>query len=483
MYLSKHIVQPTLPPSLQTRLARNVLLPLALTWLAGTGVTTGVAYHYAEQAFDRALLDDAYALASNVSASSQGIQLKLTESELKALLFDQSESVYLAVRHTDGSLITGHSWLHAAPQPSDKNFIFSDSSYQGRPLREVSLFLGDGPVGYRVVMAQTTSSRTDLLQRVLLFSLGPQLALLLLLAWWLRRTIGSDLQPFSAMQRALNRRDANDLTPVTLQANTRDVQQLGAAINALMTRIEGGIRAQREFAGNVAHELRTPLAGIRALAAYGLAQTDPQVWRRQLQSIATSEMRASHMIEQLLALALADETRDSLRLHPVELGKLVRRVVLSVLPRADTAGVDLGALGIDEEVSVMGDEGLIEGVLNNFLDNALRYGKPAAGTVPTITVEVRASVEEVSLLVIDNGPGMHGHKPIDMQQRWQRPGPGSDMETKQGMGVGLGLAIVARYADLLGASLELRNSGDVASQRDGFCAGLHWVLLKQLANP
>lgn len=476
--MNTNVPPPALPPSLRTRLARTVLLPLALTWLAGTGVTTAVAYHYAEQAFDRALLDDAYALATNVSVGALGIQLKLTESELRALLFDQSESVYLAVRRADGSLISGHPWLHAAPQPSDKNFVFSDNSYQGRPLRAVSLFLGDGPGKYQVVMAQTTRSRTDLLQRVLLFSFGPQVALLIVLAWWLRRSIGSDLQPLSALQRALNRRDANDLTPVTLQANTRDVQQLGVAINALMTRIEGGIRAQREFAGNVAHELRTPLAGIRALAAYGLAQTDPQVWRSQLQAIAASEARASHMVEQLLALALADETRDSLRLHPVALDQLVRRVVLSVLPRADAAGVDLGALGIDEEVSVMGDEGLIEGVLNNFLDNALRYGKPATGIAPSITVEVRATADKVSLLVIDNGPGMDGNAQIDMLQRWQRAGLGMDLGTKQGAGFGLGLAIVTRYADLLGASFELSNGGDVTWQRHGFCAGLHWVTSK-----
>lgn len=459
-----------------------MLLPLALTWLAGTTVTTAVAYHYSEQAFDRALLDDAYALASNVSIGALGIQLKLTESELRALLFDQSESVYLAVRRTDGSLISGHPWLHAAPQPSDKNFVFSDSSYQGRPLRAVSLFLSEDPIKYQVVMAQTTRSRTDLLQRVLLFSFGPQVALLIALAWWLRRSIGSDLQPLSALQRALNRRDANDLAPVQVQANTRDVQQLGTAINALMIRIEGGIRAQREFAGNVAHELRTPLAGIRALAVYGLAQTDPHIWRNQLHAIALSEARASHMVEQLLALALADETRDSLRLRPVALDTLVRRVVLSALPRADSAGVDLGALGIDEAVNVMGDEGLIEGVLNNFLDNALRYGKPATGIAPTITVEVRANAERVSLLVIDNGPGMLGHKPVDMRQRWQRSGLGADLETQQGAGVGLGLAIVARYAELLGASLELSNRGDVDSQRGGFCAGVHWVLSKKPRN-
>ena len=115
-------------PSLRTRLARHVLLPLGLVWLVGTAIATSVAYYYAQQAFDRGLLDDAYALAANVQTGPQGVQLKLTESELKALLFDQSESVFFAVRRIDGSLVSGHAWLRAparaaAETPQSSNRI------------------------------------------------------------------------------------------------------------------------------------------------------------------------------------------------------------------------------------------------------------------------------------------------------------------------------------------------------------------------
>ena len=517
-------------PSLRSRLARHVLLPLALVWLAGTAITTSVAHFYAQQAFDRALLDDAYALAANVQTGPQGALLRLTESELKALLFDQSESVYFAVRRFDGSLVSGHAWLRAplpthtpnpapaaatgatrAPDPAikisekiEKRFEFSDTSHQGKPLRVVSVYrpAADDRLAFQVVMAQTTHSRTDLLQRVLLFSLVPQAILLLLLAWWLRRAIGTDLHPLAALQRALDQRDTHDLAPVAVQASTRDLQQLGGALNSLMARVEAGVRAQREFAGNVAHELRTPLAGIRALAEYGLAQANPQVWQQQLIAVSASEARASHMVTQLLALALADETRDSLRLVPVALDVLVRRVVLQAMPRADALGVDLGARGIDEPVTVHGDVGLIEGVLNNLLDNALRYGKPTVGTTPAITVALHQAAGAVSLRVIDNGPGIAAGQRQDMVRRWQRAGsgmgidagvgtgsgvgsgvgtgPGAGMEAQQGVGfgVGLGLAIVARYAALLGARFELVNGpGDSSAQAStgtGLCAGLAW---------
>jgi two-component system sensor histidine kinase TctE len=106
----------------------------------------------------------------------------------------------------------------------------------------------------------------------------------------------------------------------------------------LLQRLDRSIRAQKEFAGNVAHELRTPLAGIRALAGYGLGHADPAVWREQLAAIAASEARATALVDRLLAVALAAEAESRLLLEPVALDVVVRDCVLRFLPRADAAG-------------------------------------------------------------------------------------------------------------------------------------------------
>jgi len=216
-----------------------------------------------------------------------------------------------------------------------------------------------------------------------------------------------------------------------------------------------GVQAQHEFAGNVAHELRTPLAGIRALASYGLAQKDPAVWREQLGGIVQSEARASHLVDQLLALALADEARGAMPRQEVPLDQLVHETVLRFLPRADAAGVDLGALGLEQPVVVLGQPLLIEGVLSNLIDNALRYGRPAAGEAPRVTValarEGRGADECVVLSVLDNGPGISAPQRQQLRQRWVQGREGERL----GQGAGLGLGIVARYAELLGARLEL----------------------------
>jgi two-component system sensor histidine kinase TctE len=242
-------------------------------------------------------------------------------------------------------------------------------------------------------------------------------------------------------------------------ATTHDVQRLGQAINALLGRIAFSVQAQREFSGNVAHELRTPLAGIRALADYGLRHSDPQVWHEQLQGIAKSQERASHLVDQLLALALADEVHQDLEKTEVSLDALVGEAVLRYLPKADAAGVDLGAKGIDHAVMVQGNAALIEGILNNLIDNALRYGHAGNGE-SHITVSVEHTPHSVVLSVTDNGAGVPADKLQQISQRWVQGAAGEALKA----GVGLGLAIVGTYAKLLGARVAL-----AASQTHGLC--------------
>ena len=435
-------------PSLRSRLLRHVLLPLGLTWLVGTVASVLVANSFTQRAFDRSLLDDAYAVAANVRATGDQLDFSLSVREVKAVLFDQVETVYFAVLRPDGSVLAGWPDLPVPPPHGDDVYRFSDIQYHGRSLRAVRLQLTK-PRPFEVVTAQTVLGRSAMLRSVLLYSVVSQLLLLLVLAVWLRRAIQRDLQPLADFQHALDRRDVRDLASVPVDASTRDVQRLGASVNDLLDRVAQSVQAQREFAGNVAHELRTPLAGIRALASYGLAQKDPAVWREQLAGIVDSQARASHLVDQLLALALADEARHAIPREAVVLDELVRNAVLHFLPRADAAGVDLGAVGLDEPVVVQGQAVLIEGVLNNLIDNALRYGMPAAGGVPRVTVALSHEDAGVVLSVTDNGPGLAAPQQ-EVRQRWVQGQEGMRL----GQGAGLGLAIVARYAELLGARHE-----------------------------
>ena len=454
--------------SLRHRLLRHVIVPLALTWLLGVLIALSVARYFTQQAFDRALLDDAYAVATHVRhAEDGGLTLGLTAAEMGTLLFDQNESMYFAVYLADGRLLAGHPGLRLPALPESHAPYFTETDFQNRNLRAVVISRAQ-PTPFKVLVGQTTRSRTSQFDRLLFFSIAPQILLLVLLALWLRRTIQEDVQPLMDLELAVAQRDARDLTPVKVASRTRDVQQLSEAINALLARVGQTVRSQKEFAGNVAHELRTPLAGIKALTEYGLSHPDPQVWREQLQSIARSQERASHLIDQLLALALAQEAREVLQPLPLRLDEVARDALLRHLPRADALGVDLGGRGLDAPLQVLAQRALVEGVIDNLLDNALRYGRPTDDAPARVTVDIAQQADgAVRLSVLDNGPGIGAAERQQLLNRWSQGQAGEAL----GQGSGLGLAIVAEYARILGARLALEPGEDGR--------GLHASLLFQ----
>lgn len=453
-------------PRLDARLVRRVLLPLAVVWLLGSLGAAAVGAYFAATAFDRALLDDALGLVASVTDGSDGLEPSLSVDELRAVLFDQSESVLFALRGADGTLLAGDPRLPVVPDGA-RTPLFGELVLDDEALRTVAIVRA-APRPFTLVLAQTTRYRGAMLRRLLLVVAAPQLLLLVALGLWLRRAIEHDLSPIDRLQAALNRRGAADLGAVPLAPGTQEVEALVRAVDGLMARLDATLRSQREFSGDVAHELRTPLAGIRALAAYGLASDDPARWREQLQLIAQSEARASRLVDQLLAIAHADEAQAALQRQPVALDALVRRVLLRAMPRADAAGVDLGAQGLDEPVTVQGDEGLIEGALQNLLDNALRYGRPADGRAPQVTVALAARADGVALEVVDNGPGFSVAEadPAQLLARWRQGGAGRRL----GEGAGLGLAIVSRHAALLGAALAI----EPGPGGQGACVRLRW---------
>ncbi|TFZ07446.1 histidine kinase [Ramlibacter henchirensis] len=438
---------------LSARLLRQVLLPLALTWLAGSLVAAGIAYHFTQRAFDRSLLDDAVLIASNVHLRGDRLELTLTLDEVNRVLFDQTERMLFSVRAADGSLVAGVRDLPAL-RVNPGAFEFGDLERDGLALRTISLHR-ESPRPFDVVVAETTRGRSKALQRLVWWSLLPQALLLMVLAAWLRRAIRGEVRPLAHLEAALGRRGAADMAPVQVEHSSREVEALSAALNDLLARLDRSLRAQREFAGNVAHELRTPLAAIRALADYGLAQDDPAAWREQLRKIAASEARASRMVDQLLDLALALEAEAGLQTDDVALDELVRDAVLRFLPRADAAGVDLGARGIEAAAVVRANASLVEGILNNLLDNALRYGGRSDAELPAVTVALQDTPSEVVLSVQDNGHGLPGEMQAQLVQR------GAQGETGQllGEGAGLGLALVAQYARLMDARMNL-GAGD-----------------------
>ena len=448
--------------SIQKRLMSHVLWPLGLVWLMGTLLSAGIANYFVQQAFDRSLLDDAYMVAGHVklkSGQQKDLEINMTSAELNGLLFDQSESVAFALFKADGTFLAGHPGLTASTitQNAAAAFEFENIVFQGKSMRAVIL-RQEQPDQFTVIVAQTALSRTQLLQKLLAYSVLPELLLLFLIGAWLRWTIAKDLEPLSALMRVLQKREGSDFSPLQLKASTIDMENLGQAVNAMLRRIEVGLKAQKEFTGNVAHELRTPLAGIRALAEYGLDSTQPELLRAQLIQIRESSIRASHLTDQLLALAIADEADIEKKIEPVQLDEVITAAILERSALARELNIDLGAKGMEHACVILANKALTEGILNNLLDNAMRYGKPANGSAQVVTVSLQMSSEALELVVLDNGPGIANEDHEKILKRGVQ-GVNQDGSNK---GLGLGLSIVARYAELLGAKFWLQNSLDAS---------------------
>jgi two-component system sensor histidine kinase TctE len=285
------------------------------------------------------------------------------------------------------------------------------------------------------------------------------MVLLAILGVGVQRLVAADLAPLVRLERDLLQRDARDLSPVEVESQVRDFVRLGDSFNALLATIRRAVVAQREFAGNIAHELRTPLSGIRALAEFGLTDGRQAVMREQLAEIIRTQDKASRHVNQLLALAFAEEVSGTLRRESVRLDTVVREAMLRFVPRADDRGIDLGASGLDSPTEVLGNSALIEGIVNNLLDNACRHAFAAshddAGAQITVGIERIAATSQagarVALTVSDNGIGLPEARRSEVLQRWRR----SSREPMLREGAGLGLAIVSEYARLLGAGLTL----------------------------
>jgi two-component system sensor histidine kinase TctE len=438
------------PRSLRSRLLVRVLVPLAVTWSLGSAIAFSLSWVLADRAFDRALLDDAYVIAANVVKRDGALFLNLTPHEIDNLMFDLDDKEYFSVYDAAGRMVAGNADLVAAGAHAIGGGAFSEARLNGEVLRIAAFHSGDTRP-FDVMVGQTTFSRNRLLLGLLERSLLPQVALMLLLGLYLWRQISRELMPLGELQRALDRRDSSDLDPIAGKPVSRDVERLRDAVNSLLARVGRGVQAQREFAGNVAHDLRTPLAGIRALAEYGLAHREPEVWRQQLHSIVQSEQRASRLVDQLLALALADEARDSVKLEPIRIDELVRQLLLSLVGRADGAGIELEAEGLDTPTTALASPVLLEGVLANLIDNALRYGR--GGARPKLIVAVEHAATGVVISVTDTGAGLDPKQREQMTQRWAQGAAG----IRLGAGAGLGLAIASRYAELMGGRLGLES--------------------------
>jgi two-component system sensor histidine kinase TctE len=265
--------------------------------------------------------------------------------------------------------------------------------------------------------------------------------------------INRGLRVLDPLAHEIRSREAGDLSPLRTIDAPLEVQPLVATIDALLGRLDRMMRQQQRFIADAAHQLRTPLAGLRLQAERALADPRPETVREALTHVERLSAGTARAAGQLLALARAQAPDESLgATAPLDLAQLVRDEVAARVPDAVAHGIDLGYRGPEHGATVIGDGVLLRELLGNLIDNASRYGSHGKAV---ITVELQpGGAEGCTLSVQDNGPGVAPELIPRLGERFFRA-MGSGHE-----GTGLGLAIVREIAERHGAELAFSNHTD-----------------------
>jgi len=437
--------------SLRRKLLVWLLLPLLSLWLAGAVVAYFMALNFTNVAYDRALFDSTRSLAEQVRVVGGHTEVELPRSAVQILLSDEFDRVYFQVNGRSGRLISGEPDLPRPPVEGKIGMpILHDGKLHGEKLRIASLYVIPlGELTGRTVLvqvAETLNKRHILAGEILTGMLVPQLALILLAMLIVWFGVGKGLVPLRQMRREIASRSHRDLSPLAEANAPEEMQPLIHAINELMGRLDQALGAQQRFIADAAHQFRTPLAGLKAQTDLALRQTDPEKQRHALEQLSAGAGRTVRLINQMLALARVEPGADkALELRQLDLDALAREITMEWVPHAMKKGMDLGFEGTKGVVPVQGDALLLKMLLDNLIDNALRY----APTQGRVTVRVRSGENGVVLTVEDNGPGIPARERGRVFERFYRVLDNAEE------GSGLGLAIVQEIAHLHAAQVEI----------------------------
>jgi two-component system sensor histidine kinase TctE len=431
--------------SIRLRLLKCLIGPVLLLNLAGGALIYALAWMPAQGAFDQGLQDAAGALGARLDADGAGVRIDLPRQAEQVLRGDAVDAVYFVVRGGDGRAIAGDADFpplrRAAAGAAAPVY---DGAVRGEPVRIVAALARVGGREVGIGVAKTLRKRLQMRAATVR-------ALVLLEALFTLASVGliwfsvtRGLLPLNRMRADLNGRGGDDLAPLDVEQLPRELAPVLRAFNGLLERMRDGAKAQHDFLANVAHQLRTPLAGLRSQLEW--LEKRPGAEPETANSIRLMLLSTERMIRQtnqLLALARAEPSHfEKTRLEPLALERLVEESIQYFVEEAAKKSIDLG---FDlRATTVRGDRFLLRDMLENLVDNAIRY-TPAGGVV---TVGCRPDGAGGLLTVEDSGPGIAPDKRALVFNRFVRL---DDKST----GSGLGLAIVRDIALAHGAAVAI----------------------------
>jgi two-component system sensor histidine kinase TctE len=431
-----------------------MLTPLLLLWPLSLALTWLVAQGIAAKPFDRALTFDLQALAQSVTVQDGKVSFQLTPQTRDLLRADDTDLVYYQVVGPRGEVISGEPDLPAPPasETHEPGVVrLRDDVVRGDEVRVAYMWLSRAGQPVLMQIAETRGKRSTLATEIIKGVMVPQFVILPLavLLVWLALVRG--IRPLNVLEQRIRTRRPDDLSPIEETFIPQEVAPLVSSINDLLARLKTSLNTQKRFLADAAHQLKTPLAGLRMQAELAQRESNAAELHGSLQQIARSTARATHTVNQLLALARAESTGRSLPTTQLDLAQLVTEVVQDSVPRALEHSVDLGYEAPDAAPCPMeGNPTLLKEMVRNLVDNAVNYSGSGGGVTVRVLTDRFSGVHV--LQVEDNGPGIpEAERELVLQPFYRALGTNVD-------GSGLGLAIVQEIVQQHNAELLMEDA-------------------------
>jgi two-component system sensor histidine kinase TctE len=429
-----------------------MLTPLLLLWPVSLVLTWLVAQSIAGKPFDRTLEYNAGALAQQINVQNGKAQFTLPLSARVLLRADDADAMYYQVLGAAGEFLSGERWL--PEPPADEKVVtgeirLRDAEYQGENIKVAYIWVKLDAPNIRPALVQVAESldkRSQLATEIVKGVMLPQFVILPLAVLLVWLALVQAIKPLNRLEERIRARDPDDLSPLDADAVPMEVAPLVASVNDLLTRLKDSISTQKRFLADAAHQLKTPLAGLRMQA--DLAQREgasAEDLKQSLRQIGRSSIRATHTVNQLLALARAESSGTVLTNESCDLAKLTLEVTRDCAPRAIDKGIDVGYEGVDPGATggcIQGNPTLLKEMIRNLVDNAINYTPSTADRQGVITTRVLIDPfsKVLALQVEDSGNGIPlAERELVFQPFYRALGNEAD-------GSGLGLPIVAEIA-------------------------------------
>jgi two-component system sensor histidine kinase TctE len=436
--------------SLRIKLLKWLVVPLLAVNLAGATAAYWLAWIPAQGALDQSLADAAWALVPHVQETDSAIELRLSQQAEQVLRVDHFDEIFFVVRDLNGRTIAGDKDFPALQIPERPNSSLAyGSKMRGEDVRVIALKTIVGHETILIGAAETRIKRQQTRMRIFLSLLGSELLLGIMVPIVVWLALNKGLSPLRAMQRNLEQRKTDDLSELPVQNAPVEIVPFIRAINDLLARAQESARAKQDFLANVAHQLRTPLAGFKAQLEWLQAQhKDDLETARSAALMLASADRMARKANQLLALARSQPGDfDRRHMETIALDQLLSESVQHFVEEALKKNIDIG---FDLRPTVVqGDRFLLRDLIDNVVDNAIRYSPEGSAVTVSCMMQESGGV----LKVEDAGPGIPETEKERVFSRFYR------LDHSQS-GSGLGLSIVRDIAREHNATISVRSGAD-----------------------